>query len=102
MLSPTTPVGAGHRFGPSVAGGLAVLAVSLLAVRLSVGQEPTAARELLSRHVLESLAHAVQPPAVAVNPMRDQRVWSRRAIMDALDRQAMAKVQSRFLNNPWQ
>lgn len=100
MLSPTTPVGAGHRFGPRLAGGFTVLAASLLAVRLSVGQEPTAARELLSRHVLESLAHAVQPPAVAVNPMRDQRVWSRRAIMDALDRQAMAQVKSPVSQQP--
>lgn len=49
---------------------------------------PEIARQLLGRHVLESLGRACRSPAPAQNPYRDLSTLSRRAIIERLDQQA--------------
>ncbi|MBL8826794.1 MAG: hypothetical protein JNM18_07385 [Planctomycetaceae bacterium] len=62
------------------------------------GAPPDSVGDLLNRHVLESLAHAVQPSSGLSNPMQDRRVWSRRAIVEQLDQQALAAA--KLTNKP--
>lgn len=63
--------------------GAAGAAAVVIGCATALAATPEAAQKLVARHVLESLSQAVAAPATVAAPRSD---WSRRAIVEQLDR----------------